>query len=184
MKKAQRQRRALAELSCFKAFCTVGQQFLQGDRLSRNRGPEARCLDRRAMVPCRTSPPACSGAPACHSLSSGNTVRIRHPDISRTRSGRSSRAPGGRLSRFRPAARRALVDQDFRQQFADTHFVVDTRMMAIWLPPGAAGGCQVQSILPPSGCRLLIARYLPWCSSTIFLTMGRPSPVPRALVVT
>ena len=131
-------------------------------------------------------------AGACPFLEQRDAVSVGHPDVQqhqvRPQAATDLACLAGIL---REAHLVSLVAQDLGQQFANPDFVIDDQYLA-HLPPcllmrssailaGAAGRMMVM-LAPPEGS--LQTTILPLCSSTIFLTMARPSPVPFDLVVT
>ena len=120
---------------------------------------------------------------------------------SNTRSGRMRRR-GARLRRvFGQFDRVSFVVKDFRQEFANTDFVVNHQdsghkastycvaalsfscaVASIVSAPGASRVNKMEIRAPPS---LRLARSIrPPCSSTILRTIANPNPVPWDLVVT
>src|SRR5690606_16878712 len=91
----------------------------------------------------------------------------------------------------------ALVLEDLLHQRADIGLVVDDQDVSVAHAPASIFSCLILSLsglaasgtlgmrtttsAPGSALRALIR---PLCSSTIFLTMAMPSPVPLGLVVT
>src|SRR3954465_10497399 len=84
-----------------------------------------------------------------------------------------------------------FITQDFRQQFPYSDFVVDDQdlahvptcmVMRIPVVFAGAAGSKIVTLAPPETS--LATVILPLCSSTIFLTMASPNPVPFDLVVT
>src|SRR5690606_5566582 len=99
------------------------------------------------------------------------------------------------------AGRESFVAKDIGDEFADVAFVVDDQNIA-HVPVASSGFClrdcvsrtgrrsrgsRISAIAPrwPVGSGAASASIsVPPCSSTIFLTMGRPSPVPPCFSVT
>ena len=182
--------------SCFKAFFTVASSFCRAIGFSRkSTAPTRVASTAESIVPCPDiiTTGIVSRPPADHSLSS------EMPSVSgiqmsrRTRSGRIS--PRTRRASAAFSANETLCPSSDRISESSSRMPISsstTRIFAIFRSlycslfclcswPDASGKRMHTSA--PVGCRLLM-RILPWCSSTIFLTIARPRPVPRVLVVT
>jgi hypothetical protein len=124
-----------------------------------------------------------------------HAIGVRHPDVEQHERGLLPLAIGTGFARVlgeRDAI--ALVLQDLGQELADADFVVDdeqffgeghfflTQAATAGVAPVARLGKTIVTRAPPSGVLAIAMR--PPCSSTIFFTIARPSPVPFALVVT
>src|SRR6266568_1001147 len=114
-----------------------------------------------------------------------DAVGIGHPDVEQDERRFGAAAIAARLARVLGQTYPVtLVLQDLGEQLADADLVIDDqnllRLRHHVLVP-SRGKCRVTRA--PRGRRFSIVTR-PWCSSTIFLTMARPRPVPLALVVT
>ena len=130
-----------------------------------------------------------------------DAVRIRHPDIEQNQVESLRGAGIACLLRVRRAGNTvAFVTEDVLDQISDIGFVVDDEYMRVRhacslllsARPGACAiiisraasstGSRTLIIAPPAV--LFAAWIVPTCSSTSFLTMASPRPVPLGLVVT
>jgi hypothetical protein len=142
-------------------------------------------------------------------LEQRDAVRIRHPDVEQDQIGRALLARGpGLLGVLGQLHHVALVAKDFREQLPDSHFIVHYEYVRHLVLPsclaltvqilsaihasskfaakfasGANFNSKIDTEAPDPSARLATS-IRPPCSSTIFLTIGSPRPVPRAFDVT
>src|SRR6185295_15869109 len=109
-------------------------------------------------------------------------VGIRHPDVQQHEVRPAALPQAARVAgAFGERHLMPLVGEYLGEKLADADFIVDDQDLRHRQAAFAAGSSTLTDA-PPAG-RFSITT-VPWCSSTIFLTIASPRPVPRGLVVT
>ena len=117
----------------------------------------------------------------------GNAVAIGHPNIQQHKGGAVFVSHGTRFAGIGSQRNGvAFIFKSFLQYFANSNFVIDDQDVCTSHEFSASVVVILGSVmlmLAPDGIWLAMLMCPP-CSSMIFLTTGKPSPVPAGLSVT